>query len=260
MTTKYPVRSNGFTLIEVLIYTIIFAVSAVFLVGILMAITRVQSRQSSVNEVNAQITFVDKTIQRLVREASLVDMDAGESTTTLTLRMASSTFDPTTIYVDASSTAIYLQEGEGTAQALTDSNVTVNNFLVTKYENPGGPTIVQVDLTLEFNATSPQSQAVRTLRTAVTKISAATFDSSILPNSNDSYDVGNAVNNWKDAYFSGEIGIGTGPVSAVKIKSNGDIGFASSSAGIIFVAPGGSCFHLKLNNAGNIATSTAACP
>ncbi len=82
---------SGFTLVEVLIYTIIFAVSAVFLVGILMAITRVQSRQSSVNEVNAQITFVDKTIQRLVREASLVDMDAGESTTTLTLRMASST-------------------------------------------------------------------------------------------------------------------------------------------------------------------------
>ncbi|MFH0712351.1 MAG: hypothetical protein V2A55_00610, partial [Candidatus Jorgensenbacteria bacterium] len=92
------------------------------------------------------------------------------------------------------------------------------------------------------------------------KISAATFDSSILPNSNNAYDVGNAANNWKDAYFSGNIGIGTGPVSAVKIKSNGDMGFSSSSAGIIFVAPGGSCFHLKLNNAGNIATSTAACP
>ncbi|MFH0712614.1 MAG: prepilin-type N-terminal cleavage/methylation domain-containing protein, partial [Candidatus Jorgensenbacteria bacterium] len=206
---------SGFTLVEVLIYTIIFAVSAVFMVGILMSITRVQSRQSSVNEVNAQINFVDKTIQRLVREASLVDMAAGEATTTLNLRMASSTLDPTTIYVDASNTAIYLQEGSGDAQALTDSNVTINNFLVTKYENPGGPTIVQVDLTLEFNTTSPQAQAVRTLRTAVTKISAATFDSSILPNSNNAYDVGNAANNWKDAYFSGNIGIGTGPVSAV---------------------------------------------
>ncbi len=245
---------------EVLIYTVIFAVSAVFLVGILTAITRVQSRQSSVNEVNAQISFVDKTIQRLVREASLVDMTAGEATTTLTLRMASSTLDPTLIYVDASNTAIYFQEGNSTVWALTDSNVTVNNFLVTKYENPGGPTIVQVDLTLEYNATGPQSQAVRTLRTAVAKISAATFDSSILPNSNDSYDIGNSANNWKDAHFSGNIGIGTGPVSGVKIKSNGDIGFASSSAGIIFVAPGGSCFHLKLSDSGNIATSTIACP
>ncbi len=251
---------EGFTLVEVLIYTVIFAVSAVFLVGILMAITRVQSRQSSVNEVNAQITFVDKVIQRLVREASLVDMEAGEATTTLKLRMASSTLDPTLVYVDDGNTAIYLQEGEGGAQALTDSNVTVNNFLVTKYENPGGPTIVQVDLTLEFNATNPQAQAVRTLRTAVTKISAATFDSSILPNSSDSYDLGNSSYNWKDAYFSGKVGIGTGPVSAVRLKSNGDIGFASSSAGIIFVAPGGSCFKFYLDNSGNPATSTAACP
>lgn len=251
---------GGFTLIEVLIYTVIFAISAVFLVGILAAITRVQSRQSSINEVNAQIGFVDKTIQRLVREASLIDMTAGESTTTLTLRMASSTLDPTKIYVDASNTAVYIQEGTGTAQALTGSNVKVNNFLVTKYENPGGPTIVQVDLTLEYITTSPQQEAVRTLRTAVSKISAATFDSSVLPNANNTYDIGNSANNWKDAYFSGNIGIGSAPVSAVKLKANGDIGFASSSAGIIFVAPGGSCFHLKLNNSGNIATSTAACP
>lgn len=251
---------EGFTLVEVLIYTVIFAVSSVFLVGILTAITRVQSRQASVNEVNAQITFVDKTIQRLVRESSLVEMDAGEATTTLKLRMETSSIDPTLVYVDASNTAVYLQEGAGTARALTDSNVKINSFLVTKYENPGGPTIVQVDLTLEYNSTSPQQQAVRTLRTAVTKISAATFDSSVLPNANNTYDIGNSANNWKDAYFSGNIGIGSAPVSAVKIKSNGDIGFASSSAGIIFVSPGGSCFHLKLNNSGNISTSTAACP
>src|SRR3989344_336306 len=129
-------RRSGFTLVEVLIYTVIFAVSAVFLVSILTAITRVQSRQSSVNEVNAQISFVDKTIQRLVREASLVEMTAGEATTTLKLRMASSTLDPTLVYTDASNTAVYIQEGSSTAQALTDSNVSVNNFLVTKYENP----------------------------------------------------------------------------------------------------------------------------
>lgn len=250
----------GFTLVEVLIYTVIFAVSAVFLVGILTAITRVQSRQSSINEVNAQISFVDKTIQRLVREASLVDMPAGVATTTLTLRMASSTLDPTKVYVDDSKTAIYLKEGDRPAQALTNSNVKVGSFLVTKYENPGGPTIVQVDLTLEYNSTNPQAKAVRTLRTAVTKISAATFDSSILPNANDLYDIGNSANNWRDAYFSGSIGIGSAPVSAAKIKVKGDIGFSSSSAGIIFVAPNGSCFHFKLNNSGNIATSTAACP
>ncbi|MCP6719872.1 MAG: prepilin-type N-terminal cleavage/methylation domain-containing protein [Patescibacteria group bacterium] len=251
---------QGFTLIEVLIYTVIFAVSSIFLVSILTAITQIQNRQNSINEVNQQISFVGNTIQRSVSGSSLVDMEAGIATTTLTLRMASSTLDPTIIYVDASNTAIYIQEGAGAAIALTDSNVKVNNFLVTKYENPGGPTVVQVDLALDFNTNNLQAKATRSLKTAITKISAATFDSSVLPNTHNAYDIGNAGNNWKDGFFSGGIGIGTGPVSAVKLKVNGDIGFASSSAGIIFVAPGGSCFHLKLNNSGNIATSSAACP
>ncbi|HXF44357.1 MAG TPA: prepilin-type N-terminal cleavage/methylation domain-containing protein [Candidatus Paceibacterota bacterium] len=253
-------KKNGFTLIEVLIYTAIFAVSAVFLVGILTAITRVQSRQASVNEVNEQISFVNNTIQRLVRSASLVDMDSGSATTTLKLRMASSTLDPTLVYVDASSTAIYLQEGTSTAVALTDSKVSIVSFLATKFENPGGPTIVQVDLAMEYNTENIQAKAARSLKTAITKISAATFDSGVYPNANNSYDIGSAAYYWKDAYIQGGIGLGTAPVSAVKIKSNGDIGFASSSAGIIFVAPGGSCFRLYLSNSGNVATTTAACP
>jgi len=204
-------RKSGFTLVEVLIYTAIFAISAVFLVGILTAITRVQSRQSSVNEVNDQISFVNNTVGRLVRSASLVDMTAGSATTTLTLRMSSSTLDPTTIYVDASNTAIYLQEGTSTAVALTDSKVKIVSFLATKFENPGGPTIVQIDLAVEYNTTNIQAKAARSLKTAITKISAATFDSSVLPNINNSYDVGNSGFNWKDAYFSGNIGIGVPP-------------------------------------------------
>ncbi len=251
---------KGFTLIEVLVYTAIFAISAVFLVGILTAITRVQSRQSSVNEVNDQISFVNNTIQRLVRSASLVDMTAGSATTTLTLRMASSTLDPTKIYADASGTAIYLQEGASTAVALTDSKVKIVSFLATKFENPGGPTIVQIDLAMEYNTVSVQAKAARSLKTAITKISAATFDSGIFPNTNNTYDIGSAAYYWKDVYVQGGVGLGTAPVSAVKMKSNGDIGFASSSAGIIFVAPGGSCFKLYLNNSGNVVTSTATCP
>jgi hypothetical protein len=98
------------------------------------------------------------------------------------------------------------------------------------------------------------------LKTAITKISAATFDSGIFPNTNNAYDIGSAAYYWKDVYINGGIGLGTAPVSAVKIKSAGDLGFASSSAGIIFVAPGGSCFKLYLSNGGGIATTTATCP
>lgn len=251
---------RGFTLIEVLIYAAIFAVSAVFLIGILTAVTNISGRQSSVNEVNSQISFLNTTIQRLVRSASLVEITSGLATTTLTLRMASSTFDPTIIYLDASASAVYLREGSSAPAALTDSNVKVTSFLVTKYENPGGPTTVQVDLAMEYNTLNPQAKTSRTLKTAITKVSAATFDSSILPNTNNTFDIGNAVNYWKDAYFSGSLGIGTAPSAAAKLRISGDIGFSNSSAGVIFVSPGGGCFRLTLNNSGNVATSSISCP
>lgn len=251
---------TAFTLVEVLIYAAIFAVSAVFLIGILTAVINISGRQSSINEVNSQLSFINTTIQRLVRSASLVDMIPGVATTTLTLRMASATLDPTKIYVDDSLTAIYLAEGALAPVALTDSNVKVTNFLVTKYENPGGPTTVQVDLVLEYNTLNPKAKTSRTLKTAITKISAATFDSSILPNANNIYDIGNAVNTWKDAYFSGSLGVGTAPGAAAKLRISGDIGFSNSSAGIIFVSPGGGCFRLTLNNSGNVATSSISCP
>ncbi|MEK7464386.1 MAG: prepilin-type N-terminal cleavage/methylation domain-containing protein [Patescibacteria group bacterium] len=253
-------KNSGFTLIEVLIYTVIFAVSSVFLVGILGTITRVQSRQSSYNELSEQTSFLSNTIQRLVREASLVDMASGVATSTLTLRTTSSTLDPTTIYADASGTAVYIQEGTSTPIAITDSNVTVSNFSVIKFENAGGPSVVQVDVTLTYNTLNPQAQASKSLHFAVTKISAATFDSSILPNSNNAYDIGNSGNNWKDGYFLGSVGIGTAPVSSAKLKTTGNISFSTSSAGIIFTAPNASCILLQVNSSYQLVTSTIACP
>ncbi|MFA6365530.1 MAG: type II secretion system protein, partial [Candidatus Paceibacterota bacterium] len=51
-------EESGFTLIEILIYAVIFSVSAVFLVNILTSITQTQVRQTSINEVNQQVSFV----------------------------------------------------------------------------------------------------------------------------------------------------------------------------------------------------------
>lgn len=253
-------NNPGFTLIEVLIYTVIFAVSSVFLVGILGAITKIQTKQSSQNEINEQVSFVSNSIQRLVRDSSLVDMTAGVATSTLKLRMTSSTLDPTLIYADASGTAIYIQEGTSTALALTDSNVTVSNFSVTKFENAGGPSIVQVDLTLAYNTSNPQAQASKSLRFGITRISAATFDSSIVPNSNNAYDIGNSGNNWRDAYFLGGVGIGTAPVAAAKLKITGDAAFTTSTIGLILVAPNATCYRVSVSNAGALSTATATCP
>lgn len=250
---------HGFSLLELVIYIAIFAVSSTFLMAILTTITRIQVRQQSANQVNQQVSFISSAIRRFVQEASVIDMPAGVSTSTLTLRTASSTTDPTVFYL-ASST-IYLREGTSTALALTDPKVLVDDFTAVKIENPGGRAIVEINLALSYDRDNkPGAKFSRTLQTAITRISAATFDSSLLPNSNAIYDVGSSATAWRDGYFSGNVGIGTSPSSAARLLSVGDIAFSTSSAGLILRSVNGSCFEVGITNGGQFSTSSVACP
>lgn len=262
---------NGFTLIELVIYMAIFGVSAVFLVSILTSVTRTQVRQASGNEVNQQLSFVVATVQRLVRSASQIENEAGVASTTLVLRMASSTLDPTKIYVNASSTAIYLQEATSTPIRLTDDKVTVGNFEVVKREPAGGLAVVEIDLTLEYQTAANQAKATRTWKGAVARASAATFDSGVFPNSSAALDLGSASLLWRDAYFSGDVTIGTngqlgvgGSPSALSttkaLLTGGDLGFATSTYGVILKSTNGTCYRLGVSNAGAITTSSVTCP
>ncbi len=253
-------RSEGFTLIELLIYFAVLTASASFLVGILVIFTRVHFRQTAINEVNNQINFVNNTIQQLVQTSSLIDMPAGVASSTLTLRRSSESLDPTLVYLDSVNKIIYLKEASGDPVPLTNKNVNVTDFSVVKYENPGGHAVVDVELAITYNATNPNAKFSRLLQTAITRVSAATFDSSILPNAGGMYDLGTATSTWRDAYFSGSVGIGVSPVSGTALKTNGDIAFSTSTVGVIFTAPNGSCFRMTITNTGTFATSSVVCP
>ena len=143
---------KGFSLIELLIYIAIFAGSSVFLVSIFLVFTRIHTHQSSLNEVNSQISFVNDTISRLVRESSVIDMTAGQATSTLKLRMASSSRDSTLIYLEDN--RILLKEGSSDPIALTTDPVSVDDFSVTKYENPGGYSFVRFSVSMHYSELS----------------------------------------------------------------------------------------------------------
>lgn len=169
---------KGFSLIEMLIYIAVFSIVSVFLIAILTTFTRIEVRQTAVNDVNGQISFVSNVVQQLVQNSSLVNMTDGVTTSTLNLRTASSSQDPTLVY--ASGTALYLEQGSAASVALTNANVNVTNFSVTPYENPGGATVVQMNLSLTYNNPNPASQFAQSMQIAVAKTSAATFDSSLI--------------------------------------------------------------------------------
>ena len=270
------VRVRGaFTLVELLVYIAVFSVVAVFLVGILTTVTRTQVRQASVNNVTREVTFVADTIQRYVRAASAVESALGVPTSTLVLRMSTATVnDRVRIYANSAGTAIYVEEipdgqAAGMPVALTDDMVTVGQFLVTPLQNPGGTTIVAVDLTLVGASGKPGAQVARSWQSAIAKVSAATFDSNLLPVNGigPNRGIGTNLLKWQDLFLSGTIstdgGVGVGtmaPAAPAKLRSTGDIGVTTSTAGIVLTSPNGTCYRVGISNAGTLTTSTVSCP
>ncbi|MFA5870582.1 MAG: type II secretion system protein [Candidatus Paceibacterota bacterium] len=263
-------NKSGFTLIELLIYAAIFSVSAVFLVNILTSITQTQIRQASANEVSQQVSFVSNTIQRLVREASIIENDSGVASSTIRIRTSASSTDPTLIYWDETANTVQLRQGANDPVQLTNEKVIVSSFSMTKYENPGGNAIVQVDLSLSANTTVERAKVTKFWRGAITRISAATFDSDLLPNTSNVLNLGGAGSTWKDGFFNGavniigKLGVSTQPSDisgmASGIKVNGDVSFMASANGVILKSPGGTCFRVTVTNAGALSTASSTCP
>jgi len=255
-------RKEGFTLVEILIYIAIFLSVSVFLFNILNTTVNVQTRQSAVNELNQQISFVTNTIERLVRNSSLIENQAGVTTTSLILRMPFSDKDPTKIFTDTNNNAIYIQEGSKEPLAITNSRVRVGSFQVTKYENPGGRAVVQVYVSLVYNSDNPRLQFSKDVRTAISRVSAANFDSSLIPLGS-GLNIGSTVNTWSNAYFSGAVGIGTTNLpSGIKLGvSGGNIAIYDAGSGLILKTPdGNSCYRIGVTNTGVVTSTVVACP
>ncbi|MFA5084622.1 MAG: hypothetical protein WC475_04575, partial [Candidatus Paceibacterota bacterium] len=108
---KYQSVSNkdGYTLIELLVYTAVFAAAVGVFSGVLITFTRVGTQTSADAELTQQLSFIQDTIQRFVRESANIENPAGVASSTLILRMASPASDPTIISSDEN--GIYLKQG-----------------------------------------------------------------------------------------------------------------------------------------------------
>jgi|SRR3989344_771335 len=143
----------------------------------------------------------------------------------LKLRMTKSTDDPTCISLlentpgPAGQGSIFLVKGPAAspqncnnptpADKLTTDKVYVPipippdppGITFTKFTNYPGHDSVQVDLTLAYNTDNPQSVFTKSLTTAIGRVSAATFDSNLLPGAASTYDIGQDLTRWKDLFI-----------------------------------------------------------
>jgi type II secretory pathway pseudopilin PulG len=255
---------GGFTLLELLIFAAMFTITATSFITILLAMTRVQLRQEGSAEVAQQSQFLLQSIQRYVEQSSMIELTADSSTSTLKLRMASSTYDPTYIY--PSGGALYIKETDaGTPQRLTSAKVTVTDIQFVKRQQAGGHDSVSIGFTLSYNAPNPQSKFAQALRTSITRVSAATFDSNVIPSANNTYKLGTAAGDWQSInstiYFSGSnVGIGVAsPGSKLQITS-GDVYIDTIASGLIQRSANGTCWRIAVSNAGALSAASTTCP
>jgi type II secretory pathway pseudopilin PulG len=206
-------RKRGFTVLELLVYTAIFSVVIVGFITIFVTIVRIQGNQSSSAEVDTQSTFLLQQIQYYVEQSSLIDMPQDAPTSTLTLRMANPGQDPTTLYV--SNGVLYMQQTTSSApQALSSNLITISNISFTKRSNVPAHDSVDVSLTVAYNTTNIQQAFSQVLQTSIARVSAATFDSDLLPSSTAAnHNVGLSGDAWYSIdqlmYFVGSnVGIG----------------------------------------------------
>jgi len=228
-------RNKGFTLVELVMYSAILAIIGGILTGVLITSIRTQNRDASTNEVTQQLDFTMSTVQRLVRESSLIESVYEGTATgtacseycTVRLRMEDSSRDPTIIRSDAD--GVYVKEGSSEEVPLTTNEIVVDNFNFLKFEVAGGHASVQVDATFSRNTPNPQLATTESLRSAVTRVTAATFDSDLIPNTDNSFDLGQISPNvrWKNLNLSGDltaagnVGIGiTDPEARFQVEHN----------------------------------------
>ena len=246
-------NEKGFSLIELLIYIAIFVTSSTFLVAILTSVTRIQVRQGAINTVNRQIRFVTNLIERKVGESSIIDMTSGETASEIMLRMPNAEADPTSIYLE--NERLFIKEGLASPKAITDASVVVDNFKATKLMNPGGKAVVQAVVGISYDTENAKARFSRVVESAITRISAASFDSDLVPTASN-LNIGTETNGWKDGYFSGILGIGSIPGAGVKLGVGGNMELTGAGNGIYLRSPGGTCYKVKVNDAGGVITGT----
>jgi type II secretory pathway pseudopilin PulG len=238
---------KGFTLVELLVYVGIFAIVAGLMVGILTTTLKVNQRESASAEATSQLNFVMQTIQRLTRESSAIivnssstnidtDDTVGSQQTRLVLRMKDSGANPSTdrdpIIIYAENNVIKMSEGGKGFQRisdLTNSKVLADNLKFTKYTQYPGQDTVAVDIQLTYNSQNPDSMVSRSLRTAIARVSAANFDSNLLPGTDNQYEIGYLPNQrWKNISISNLLNLGQSPIDIVGAQ-NGSIYYNTSS-------------------------------
>lgn len=264
-----PSPRSGFTIIELLLFSAIFVLVSVGFTSVFLSIVRSHTRQAALVDINRESQFVVEKIQKYVAQASYIDAEQGITASTLRLRMPDAARDP--VIISKQGSAIYVQEGSTPATPITSSKVSVSSLSLIKQVNAGARDSVNILFTMSTVSSNPLTQLAIDAQTTVSRVSAATFDSNLVPSSGDSLDVGVSGQLWRSInnliYFSGSnVGVGTtGPQDTLEVNgrlrvTGADAYITNPASGVVLKSAGGTCARVYVTNTGVVTSTVIACP
>lgn len=248
---------KGFSLIELLVYVSIFAVVAGLMTAVLITILKVSQEESASVETSEQLSFVMQTVSRLIRESSNIEIASANS---LKLRMKNSAKDPACLYLE--NQTIKIIEGPdpsnpqncnlNASSSLTSAKVIADKLEFSKISNYPGHDVVSVDIQLTYNSNNPESRTTRNLKSAIARVSAATFDSNLLPGSTDKT-IGQSGASWNNAYLAD----GSALSPSYTFGNDTSMGFFRADATNILGFATAGLERMIINSNGNVGIGTS---
>ncbi|MCR4275524.1 MAG: hypothetical protein NUV83_02105 [Candidatus Wolfebacteria bacterium] len=246
---EFKIKTKAFSILEVVIYITIFTAVIGLVIGIFISTVKIGNRETASAEVTSQLNFVLQYVERLAKQSSNFDIVSGTTTSTLKLRMPAPSSSPTCVFLSGGVIKIAGPDASNrncdfvNATNLTNGKVTVDRLNFTKITFYPGHDNVLIDVQLTYNSSDPQSRVVRSLQSAISRVSAATFDDNLLPGSDNTFDFGLTGTRWRNGLFSGNLRAGS-----------------DSSHGLILTSPNGTCYRLTVSDAGTLSTISITCP
>ncbi len=155
MNTTHNTTSNGYTLIELLLYvaivgSLLTAISFYFSLAL-----EARVKNQTISEVDQQGTFLMDTITQTIRNAtSITTPAAAGSGTTLTLVVPTGGLSPTTF--NLSGDTLQITESGGAAVALSNGNIQISSLTFKNLTRASTPGVVQISFIV--SRTNPLSR------------------------------------------------------------------------------------------------------
>ncbi|MFH1286938.1 MAG: four helix bundle protein [Candidatus Magasanikbacteria bacterium] len=147
--------SDGFTLVELIIYIAIIAGILIALLSFIQYIMNARTKAYVIQEVHSNTRTAMTLVEQLIREADGVNIGAstlGSDPGVLSLSMASSSLDPTIIDLTVDDGSLRVTRGSGEAEILTSEHVRVENFITTRIGSGKRKDNIRIQMTVAYDS------------------------------------------------------------------------------------------------------------